>query len=124
MLISIGAAVVTLTALKLSHDVAQESADHGFADPVRIISGVIGGLGFLGAGAIIQARGHVHGMTTAATIWVVGGIGVACGLAYYGIAITSALTSLLVLQPLRRFEHSKIAPEESVRKEESTPSDP
>jgi len=49
-------------------------------DPTRIIEGVIGGVGFLGAGSIIQSGGKIHGITTGASIWAVGAIGLACGI--------------------------------------------
>lgn len=52
-------------------------------DPTRVLQGVVGGIGFLGAGSIIQSRGTVEGMTTAATVWVAGAIGAGCGLGYY-----------------------------------------
>lgn len=55
-------------------------------DPMRVIEGVITGIGFLGAGAIIQGRGDVRGLTTGAGIWVAGGIGLACGGGYFVIA--------------------------------------
>ena len=81
------------------------------SDPIRIISGVIGGLGFLGAGSIIQSRGEVQGITTAATIWVVGGIGIACGLGNYVLALTSAIITFVVLFVIGKFEVSSLAPE-------------
>lgn len=66
-------------------------------DPARIASGVITGIGFLGGGLIIQGRGEVHGITTAATIWVVSTIGMAAGLGYFTAAIATSLIGLLVL---------------------------
>jgi putative Mg2+ transporter-C (MgtC) family protein len=118
MLVAVGSAVATMTALNLFHDVINHSPNDRTlnADPIRIVSGVIGGLGFLGAGAIIQSRGRVHGMTTAATIWMVGGIGVTCGMAYYQMAITSTAAAVFILVLLGRFERSRLAPK-SLRKE-------
>ncbi len=69
----------------------------GGLDPVRVIAGVVGGIGFLGAGTIIQARGEVQGITTAATIWVVGALGVACGLGYFFLSALTVVYSLIVL---------------------------
>ena len=48
-------------------------------DPSRIASQVVSGIGFLGAGAIIQSRGSIHGLTTAATVWVAASIGLCVG---------------------------------------------
>ena len=66
-------------------------------DPARIAAGVITGIGFLGAGLIIQDRNEVHGITTAATIWVVSGVGLAVGIGMYVAAAATALIALLVL---------------------------
>lgn len=62
-------------------------------DPLRVMAGVIGGVGFLGAGAIIQSGGQVHGLTTAAGLWVIAAVGMAAGAgAYLVAAILSILT--------------------------------
>ena len=66
-------------------------------DPARIASGVITGIGFLGAGVIMQSRGEVHGITTAATIWVVSSIGMAAGYGYYSLALATSLIGIAVL---------------------------
>jgi len=66
----------------------------------RIVAGVVTGIGFLGAGAIIRARGEVHGLTTAATIWLASGLGLAIGAGYYILAIISSVFVLVVLRIL------------------------
>jgi putative Mg2+ transporter-C (MgtC) family protein len=85
-------------------------------DPSRIASQVVSGIGFLGGGAIIQARGSVHGLTTAATIWVGAGIGLCIGIGFpllsLGITLL-VLGVLVVLSPVRawlsqRGEHHSI----------------
>lgn len=58
----------------------------------RVVQGIVGGIGFLGAGSVIRDRGAVHGMTTAATVWVTCAVGVACGL---GEIVLAAVTSVL-----------------------------
>ena len=63
-------------------------------DPGRIAAQVVTGIGFLGAGTILQQRGSIRGLTTAASIWVVSGIGLATGIGFYSGA---ALATLLVL---------------------------
>ena len=66
-------------------------------DPARIASGIITGIGFLGGGIIIQSRGEVHGITTAATIWVVATVGMAAGLGYITAALATTAIALVVL---------------------------
>jgi len=69
-------------------------------DPSRIAAGVVAGVGFLGAGAILHRHGGVEGLTTAATIWVVAAIGLASGAGLYIIApVTTAITFIVLLLP-------------------------
>jgi len=76
----------------------------GTADPTRIAAQIVTGVGFIGAGTILHARGAVVGLTSAATIWVVAAIGVALGAAFYWEAGGTTLLVLLVLQGLGRVE--------------------
>ncbi len=76
----------------------------GSADPTRVAAQIVTGVGFIGAGTILHARGAVVGLTSAATIWVVAAIGVALGAAFYWEAAGSTLLVLLVLQGLGRVE--------------------
>src|SRR5256884_3441260 len=76
----------------------------GAADPTRIAAQIVTGVGFIGAGTILHARGAVVGLTSAATIWVVAAIGVALGAAFYWEAGGTTLLVLLVLQGLGRVE--------------------
>lgn len=69
-------------------------------DPARIAAQVVSGIGFLGAGTIMQARGAVVGLTTAATIWTVAAIGLAVGAGHKAEAIAAALLVTLVLTAL------------------------
>jgi len=73
-------------------------------DPGRIAAQVLTGIGFLGAGAIIQSRGSIHGLTTASTIWVVAIMGMSVGAGMYLPAIILTLISLFVLVALDRVE--------------------
>lgn len=70
----------------------------GPMDPNRVGAQIVSGIGFLGAGAIIQGRGSVVGMTTAATIWVVAAIGYTVGVGY---PVSAALFSITVLMVLK-----------------------
>ncbi len=71
-------------------------------DTSRVIAGIVGGIGFLGAGAIIQSRGRVQGMTTASGIWMTAAIGVSVGLGQYALAFASTFLAYIVLVILRR----------------------
>lgn len=95
-MVSLGAAGFALISTELFEYMlvhAQSSAGHA----TRIISAIVGGVGFLGAGAIIQSGGKVHGLTTAAGLWAIAAAGAAAGLALAPIAMTIALLCLLVL---------------------------
>ena len=76
------------------------------ADPSRVAAQVVAGIGFLGGGAIIQSRGAVRGLTTAAVIWVAAGIGLCIGVGFplLGGAVTAIVLGVLVaLDPVRRW---------------------
>ncbi len=73
-------------------------------DPARITAQIVSGIGFLGAGTIIQARGSVTGLTTAATLWVVAAIGMSVGSGAYLEAVGTTLLVLVVLIVLERIE--------------------
>ena len=93
MLVALGSAAFLLVGLEILMATA-EGDPSARIDPTRIVEGVIGGIGFLGAGSIIQSRGSVHGITTGAAIWIAGAIGVACAT---GNLILAALVTLLAL---------------------------
>lgn len=73
-------------------------------DPARLGYNVMAGIGFLGAGIIVKNGGSVRGLTTAAALWCVAAIGLACGLGLYMIAVFSAVLILSVLWILDHFE--------------------
>ena len=100
-LVALGAVVFTLAGA-----IGFSSADGGGDDPWRIAAQVASGIGFIGAGTIIQSRGSVKGLTTAASLWFTAGVGVAAGtggLALVGIATAAAIVLLLVREviPIR-----------------------
>ncbi len=73
-------------------------------DPGRIVAQVVSGIGFIGAGAIMRSRASVRGLTTAASLWVVAGIGLTVGCGYYKAALVASLLALLVLVVFSRLE--------------------
>jgi putative Mg2+ transporter-C (MgtC) family protein len=99
-------------------------------DTARVAAGIVTGVGFLGAGALLQTKSHVRGLTTAATIWLVAALGMAAGAGFYFIAVfTTVMTTVLlvVLRPVsaslerraRRQWTSAETGEEQAKKEES-----
>jgi putative Mg2+ transporter-C (MgtC) family protein len=107
LLICVGAALLTdlsieVAALANVDNVANDSPFR--ADPARIAAQIVSGIGFLGAGTILQARGNVIGLTTAATIWVVAAIGMAVGAQAYWEAVGATLLVVLALVVLGRLE--------------------
>ncbi|MBD5251539.1 MAG: MgtC/SapB family protein [Bacteroides sp.] len=100
-LISMGACI----AMMLSIYVCQETVGLLRGDPSRIAAQVISGIGFLGAGTIIQMKGSVRGLTTAAGIWIIATIGMAVGAGLYLIAIVATALVLVVLTLLELLEH-------------------
>lgn len=75
-------------------------------DPIRIIEAVTAGVAFLAAGTIIQSRGEVRGLTTGASMWMAGALGVACGAGFYALATMAAIAAFLVLRVLGMIEVS------------------
>jgi putative Mg2+ transporter-C (MgtC) family protein len=101
ILVSIGSCLIMVLSIKIYHSV------EGFtnADPARLAAQVVSGIGFLGAGSIIKDGPTVRGLTTAASLWVVAGVGLAVGSGYYmGAFMTTGLV-FLTLAILSRFEN-------------------
>lgn len=99
-LIAMGASL----AMILSIYVPQEYLGLKNGDPGRIAAQVITGIGFLGAGAIIQMKGSIRGLTTAAGIWMVATIGMAVGVGMYVISVIATALILFILVELERLE--------------------
>jgi putative Mg2+ transporter-C (MgtC) family protein len=106
MLVALGAACFCVIMVELLHMTAPGPNARPI-DAGRVLEGIIGGIGFLGAGAIIQNRARVFGATTGAGIWVVGGIGMACGFGFYLQAVVVTLLALFVLTVLGFLERSR-----------------
>lgn len=92
MLIAVASCLFTLLGLEAF------PVGEGFVrDPARIAAQIVSGVGFLGAGALLQDRNKVRGLTTAATIWLVSAVGMAAGAGAYVSAIFTTFLALLVL---------------------------
>lgn len=107
MLVSVGAAAFIIMGMHILLATA-EGDPSARIDPTRIVEGIIGGIGFLGAGCIIQSRGSVQGITTGASIWIAGAIGVACGIGTLALAGMVTLLALIIVTVLGRFEREVI----------------
>lgn len=102
ILVGLGACMMTLAGGYGFHDLAG-SAAHG-ADPMRVASYVVSGIGFLGAGAILRHGTSIRGMTTAASLWSAAGIGITVGAGLPILAATAAGLILFTLVPLKNWE--------------------
>jgi putative Mg2+ transporter-C (MgtC) family protein len=101
-LVSLGAAVFVLAASGGSSD-----------SNSRVIQGIVTGIGFLGAGAIIrgQTEESVRGLTTAASVWLAAAVGIACGLAFWPLVVVASGFGLLILviEPIDRWLKAKVS---------------
>lgn len=111
MLIAVGSALLTHISILVGREYAVGS---NAWDPGRIAAQIVSGVGFIGAGTIIQSRGSVQGLTTAAGLWVASAIGIAVGGGFYSEAIVTTGALLVILVALRPLERllRKDAPEE------------
>lgn len=98
-LVSLGSALFMI--------ISEELSRQGMADMTRMPAQIITGIGFLGAGSIIRSGESVKGLTTAASIWVVAGIGMAAGGGLYVIALTSTLFTYFILEIITRISKKK-----------------
>src|SRR5690606_36053063 len=76
----------------------------GVGSDDRVAANIITGIGFIGAGVIFKDKFSVMGLTTAAVIWIVAGIGMAAGVGYYGLAISISMITVVILSLLNRVE--------------------
>lgn len=104
ILLCVGSTLVMLTSIHVFDIYSARTA----VDPARIAAGVITGIGFLGAGAIMHSRSSIRGLTTAASLWVVAGIGLAVGSGLYFGAVVTAAIALVALFVFSRLEHTMI----------------
>jgi putative Mg2+ transporter-C (MgtC) family protein len=95
-LVSLGAALFTV--------VSAFGFGGVMVDPTRIAAQVVSGIGFIGAGTILQYRGHIRGLTTAASLWSVAAIGTAAGAGLFVVATVGTILILIILSILDRVE--------------------
>ncbi|OIO78827.1 MAG: hypothetical protein COW11_04095 [Candidatus Omnitrophica bacterium CG12_big_fil_rev_8_21_14_0_65_43_15] len=100
ILVCVGSALIMLTSLYI-FDIYISRVS---LDPTRLATGVITGIGFLGAGTIIRSGASIKGLTTAASIWAVAGVGLAVGCGFYIGAFATTAIMLIALLFLRKVE--------------------
>ena len=98
MLVALSSATTMLIALELYEELA--GAGKSTPDPTRVIQGLAQAIGFICAGVIFVARGNVHGLTTAASLWMASSVGMAAGAGMQRIAITAVVFAIVVLTVL------------------------
>ena len=111
MLVGLGAAAFLLVGYEIMFATATGDPS-AQVDPTRVVEGVVTGIGFLGAGCIIQSRGTVQGITTGAAIWIAGAIGVACGVGNFILAGLVTVLTLAIVVALGHFAREFVPNEE------------
>ena len=104
ILVALGACGFMVLAGHLAANVAEAGVAEVTVDPGRVVAAVVGGIGFLGAGAIIHAGGSVRGLTTAAGLWVTAAIGGSLGAGAYVLGGSLTVLAFLVIALLRLLE--------------------
>jgi putative Mg2+ transporter-C (MgtC) family protein len=105
-LVCLGSTIL-LVAARVSSHVLTDAGDLArlVVDPNRMAAGIVTGIGFLGAGAILRTGDLIRGLTTGATIWFVAALGIVIGVGLYPLAAVSTLAVVLVLEIFDIFEH-------------------
>lgn len=95
MLVALGAALFVVVAVE---------GDMSKSDQSRVLQGIVSGIGFLGAGAVLKdsTEGRIHGLTTAASIWATAALGIAAGMGREATALLATVLVLAVLDLMRR----------------------
>ena len=101
-LVSVGSALAAMVALTAAHQQQNVTYD-GLS---RVLQGILQGIGFLGAGVIMHAQGRdeVHGLTTAASIWLAGVLGLACGVGLWQLTLATFAVTVVILTVGRSIE--------------------
>ena len=101
ILVCVGSCLIMLVSIYTIDHYGQ-----GHGDPSRIAAQVVSGIGFLGAGTILRFKASVRGLTTAASLWTVAGIGLACGVGFFEGALVTTLIILIALFVLSKAERN------------------
>ena len=108
ILVCMGACVIALIQVEIATGAMRDALDHPDlagvirSDEARLIAQVVSGVGFLGAGTIIVTKRSVTGLTTAASLWAIAGLGIAIGMGFYTIALSSFIGIFFALTIVKR----------------------
>lgn len=111
ILVCMGATIIALIQVEIAATALQDAINHPEltgvirSDQARLIAQVVSGIGFLGAGTIIVTKQSVTGLTTAASLWAIAGLGIAIGMGYYALAITSFIGVFIALTVVKKVIH-------------------
>ncbi|MCM1009556.1 MAG: MgtC/SapB family protein [Fusobacterium sp.] len=108
ILVCLGACLFTIISIYGFPTVVTDEHANGIRDTARVAAQVVTGIGFIGGGTVLRHGATVFGLTTAATLWMVASIGMACGAGLYTIAIISTIISIIILVSVRVFEKSML----------------
>lgn len=103
-LVCVASCVLTVINAYPSHWFGGLSTPPSFADPTRVMQGIMTGIGFLGAGVIMKEGMSIRGLSTAASIWMTAAIGIIIGLGFYGAAISAAIITIVLMSGVRSIE--------------------
>lgn len=99
ILVAMGSCLIMITSIEIGQMYAAT-----MADPGRIAAQVVSGIGFLGAGTILHSSSRIRGLTTAATLWAMAGIGLAVGAGLYFPAASATIFAFIILHYFRKLE--------------------
>ena len=107
LLVALGSALAMVVSLHFARQFASANPDASALriDPARMAYGVMGGIGFLGAGVIMRQESGVKGLTTAASLWCTAAVGLACGFGMYAVAVFATLLVIFTLMVLNRLDN-------------------
>ncbi|TGY88602.1 MgtC/SapB family protein [Marinicauda algicola] len=107
MLVGLASCLVTMGALHIAAfiDLAGENAR---ADPIRVVEAVTAGVAFIAAGSIIRSGTDIHGVTTAAALWLAGAVGISIGAGYFALPLTAVAIALFILTVLKKVEEKML----------------
>lgn len=111
ILVCMGACIIALIQVEIASSALRDALEHPElvgtirSDEARLIAQVVSGVGFLGAGTIIVTKQSVTGLTTAASLWAIAGLGIAIGMGFYAIAIVSFIGIVIALTVVKQIIH-------------------
>lgn len=104
ILVCLGACIFTIISIYGFPTAVSGDNPNGIRDTARVAAQVVTGIGFIGGGTVLRHGATVFGLTTAATLWMVASIGMACGAGLYSLALISTVISIVILVSVRFFE--------------------